>query len=273
MPGSKKLRRRLKTGRKALLKSYDEEALHKIRVTLRRVRSLLKEHDNSKAEDLRHNLGDIADITNAARDWDTLVTRARMSLRPSEFRLVQPWLEERQAASHGPVLAMLESEQWSDAMEDLKKYIKDEGLKPMGDYGDGDNLCQAQQHVDLAWQKAQAEDDNKHWHKLRVAIKELRYRLDSTPQDAREVPLLCTLKQCKLLQEQLGIWHDTVVHRELVREFSRSLDPLADAGLVAVVETWCRRMEREAQDALHKTRRRLEGKGASLVLGNRASSE
>ena len=71
----KKLTRRLKKRRLALLERYDEEELHQLRITLRRMRAQLKGAEQSRLQQLRRDLGTLADTTNAARDWDTLDAR------------------------------------------------------------------------------------------------------------------------------------------------------------------------------------------------------
>ena len=108
----KKLSRRLESKRQSLLGSYDDEELHKLRITLRRMRSYLKRQSGSKARRLRGELADLADRTNPARDWDTLVTHARSTLDPQEFERVQAVLEEQRALTHRELAQTLESKRW-----------------------------------------------------------------------------------------------------------------------------------------------------------------
>ena len=82
----KKLTSRLEKRRRALLERYDEEDLHQLRITPRRMRARLKGAEQSRLQQLRKDLGTLADTTNAARDWDTLDAHARslLSLQPEE---------------------------------------------------------------------------------------------------------------------------------------------------------------------------------------------
>lgn len=251
--GIRKLFRRLDAKRRALLRGYDVEALHQLRVTLRRIRSLLKKNDSRPAH-LRHDLGELADSTNDARDWDTLAIRARETLDPQQFRLVQPWLEERHAASRRSVLDMLRSDQCLAVMRDLKKFVRDKGKAPGSDTCSTTHLSLAKQDVYLAWCKVQSVDDNKSWHKLRLAIKELRYSLQNVPKDSRDISMFNMLQQCKRLQENLGIWHDTIVHLRMVREIASNLDLQAERAELDVLNAWCQQMEHDAQNYLDRCR-------------------
>lgn len=247
-----------------MLHAYDDETLHQLRVTLRRLRSLLRNRDSSKARQLRRELRKLADISNAARDWDTLVSSARERLSPQDFERLQPWLEERQAASHRPVLDLLRSDRFSDVMRDLKKFVRHYApTLAAATHGDAD-LSGPKQRVYRAWRTVQSVDDNRSWHKLRVAIKELRYCLENIPKDCRNSSMSDTLKHCKRLQDSLGIWHDTVIHLRMLREFGQSSDSQADMELLKVLQAWCDLMEREARDYLDRTLADLQGKAFLL---------
>ncbi|HEY6131795.1 MAG TPA: hypothetical protein VIV27_07235, partial [Halioglobus sp.] len=85
-------------------------------------------------------------------------------------------------------------------------------------------------------------------------------------EDDQDKAVLQLLQECKRLQEYLGIWHDTVVHLRMVREFAAGLDPGSESALIAVLKDWCLHMEGEAQENLDKTRARLEGRESLLLL-------
>ena len=72
----KDLYRKVGKLRRKLLRDYDAEKLHKLRIALRRARGILRNRTEPEARLLRDELGLLADTTNAARDWDTLVLYA-----------------------------------------------------------------------------------------------------------------------------------------------------------------------------------------------------
>lgn len=264
-PTGKNLLLKLHVKRRALLRRYDDNALHQLRVLLRRQRSLLRHVDSNEAKALRRALGQLADATNDARDWDTLMDRARGSLRPRDFRRMRRYLEERRTVSHACVREMLRSDGWSLAVGKLGDFIERRGLSPALDRRYDADVAQARREVQRAWRKVQADEDSKHWHKLRLAIKELRYTFDSVPRDSLDAPMSKALKHCKRLQEMLGDWHDTVVHVQRVHELARGLDREAEGELHDVVKDWCRQMQREGRDRLYDVRRFIAGKGADLL--------
>jgi CHAD domain-containing protein len=260
---NRKLLLRLQVKRGLLLRHYDDEALHQLRVAIRRLRSRLRHVDSSEARALCHDLGELAHVTNAARDWDTLLRRARDSLKPKAFRRLQPWLQDNRLASHLPVLEMLRSSEWSDTIQKLDAWIERDTSRSDGQAGE--KIACAKHDVRRAWEKLEAEDDRKQWHKLRIAIKELRYALDSVPQAAEEPPDAKALQHCKRLQQMLGAWHDTVVHLQMVRELADSLDPDVESRRHEILQAWRKRMEREAEVTLDDARGFLAGKGADLL--------
>jgi CHAD domain-containing protein len=214
---------RLRTLRSSLLANYNDEDLHQLRVTLRRMRSVLRGVPGGKAQKLRRRLGALAATTNDARDWDTLYTSAMDQLRTEQFNKLEPLLHERRESARAQVYRMFHAKQWLTAL------CRWDGLAGKTDL-DADSLSMAQgelaarlRRANKTADKAMAKDDEKRWHKLRIAIKELRYALDTGSDEAPASAHPELLQECKTLQKLLGDWHDTVVHRQL-------LDTLAGSG-------------------------------------------
>lgn len=260
----KKLVRRLDEEYQALSNGYAEEPLHRFRVNLRRLRSLLRHDTSSKVRKLRCELAKLARTTNAARDWDTLASRARASLGTRDFARVQPLLEQRQAASHLPAVQMLQSGRWPDARRALKKILKAHGAEmtvPL--HGDAE-LSRARRRVNRAWRAVQAGGTDRDRHKLRIAIKDLRYRLKTLPARRRSASIVAALALGKRLQESLGVWHDSVVHVQRVQELCDDGGVRGQPELLGILRAWCQQMEREAQDALGTAYADMSANGAVL---------
>ena len=66
---------------------------------------------------------------------------------------------------------------------------------------------------------ALASGDDHDWHKLRIAVKEVRYQAESgvggAPANPEQAELI---EQCKPLQSMLGGWHDCVVQLQILDE-------------------------------------------------------
>lgn len=261
----KKLLRRLDKEYQVLSNGYAEEPLHRFRVILRRLRSLLRYDTSSKVRKLRCQLGKLARATNSARDWDTLVRRARESLSARDFARVQPLLEQHQSESHLPVLHMLHFERWPDARRALKKVIKAHGAAlPVELHGDVE-LSRAKRRVNRTWRAVQAGGTDRARHKLRIAIKGLRYRLKTLPTQQRTASIIAALALGKRLQESLGAWHDSVVHVQLVQELCDAADVQGHPDLLGILRTWREQMQREAQDAMDVASAELTANGGVLL--------
>ncbi len=249
---ARKLTRRLKKRRQALLERYDEEDLHQLRITLRRMRGRLKGAGKRRLRQLRKDLGTLADATNAARDWDTLEAHARLLLGLQQFENIAPWLRRNQRAARERVTELLASRTWADTIEDWKRRAPDVAV----DRGTTDaRLEETWNRVDTARQKALSLDTDRHWHKLRIAIKELRYRLDEQPGEDRNRQTRMAISTCKQVQEELGTWHDTVVHRGLLAEAAAG--GAEDSSLAATLAILDDKLVREGEECLERVRAML----------------
>ena len=214
----------LKKQRRSLLAKYDDEELHQLRVNLRRIRSALESLSTKKARRLRRDLGKLARATNSARDWDTLVACARSELTAGQFGELEPRLGARQAAARDEVYQLLGSRQWRTVVKRWQEYAKkaDFERRPRPDTRQG--LEKVVKRSDHAIRKALAKDDDKHWHRLRIAIKKLRYTLESMRGIGQGSGAGQIVARCKRLQTELGDWHDTVVHQQLLDELFENAD-------------------------------------------------
>lgn len=222
----KKLSKRLARKRQRLLERYDPDDLHALRTTLRRIRSRLKQLHGKKATRLRQELGVLADATNAARDWDTLQANARHLLPAEQLATLRAPLEQQQLAARENVMQMLRSATWSETFDRWADFERAHRSVLGENVGHRHRKLSRTIHkLAKARSRALSAGGDRHWHKLRIAIKDLRYQLDATPKPARTAREADMLALCKLLQVSLGEWHDAVVHRRLLRELAEHSDP------------------------------------------------
>lgn len=253
----KKSIRKLRKKRRALLRQYDEEQLHQLRIELRRLRGFLKQKTGKKARRLRCDLGKLADATSAARDWDTLAARAQRNTQQRDDACLQECLQARQSDAHQPVLRMLQAKHWSPLIKEVDRYIRKHTVSDSAQ-DRLEALSRAKQRVITSASRALSTDDPRHWHKLRIAFKDLRYMLDGTPGDACGHDSAKVLQQCKRLQSYLGDWHDTIVHQDMVRELQDSLSPELHSRAVDALVQWSRELKLESQRCLESTKSELE---------------
>jgi CHAD domain-containing protein len=206
----------LQARRRSLLAAYDDEELHQLRIALRRIRSALGPLTAKNARNLRRDFGKLARASNPARDWDTLLASAQNELAPMQFDELQSRLRAGQADAREDVLRLLDSKAWKSALKRWKKYSHRPEMRQRNEATTRADLRQVMLNTTAALRKAAAKDDARHWHRLRIAIKALRYTLESQPGAGCDSPTTELIDCCKRLQTKLGDWHDTSVHRQLL---------------------------------------------------------
>ena len=205
--------------RKALLSEYSEYDLHQLRVSVRRLRSLLRFEEQPQAWQLRREWGYLISHTNAARDWDTLA--ARMEDLPDEQQPVGllSAVERQREEVLKEVLESLHDRRWEKVRKQTEAYLEHSVEQNHEPPGPEQILAEASGSVDAAWERARNRADARSWHKLRIAVKDLRYSLDAMGGTSVNEPI----ELCKLLQQELGTWHDSIIHRDLLKVIEREL--------------------------------------------------
>ncbi|MEE4661184.1 MAG: CHAD domain-containing protein [Halieaceae bacterium] len=205
--------------RAALLNDYSEYDLHQLRVSVRRLRSLLRFEDLPTAWQLRREWGFLISHTNPARDWDTLAERLDALPEDQQPVALMQAVEERRDKVWKDALRSLRNAQWEDSAQRMREYI-DQTLDSERKPPDPTVLIEeARTRVNQAWERAQAEGDTRSWHKLRTAFKDLRYNLEALPPGSVDEPVAL----CERMQDLLGVWHDSLMHRELLQDIARSI--------------------------------------------------
>ncbi len=244
---------------------HDLQALHDLRVALRRVRSWLRAlkpelEDGAGGKD-RRRLRDLVDETNRGRDADVQLEWLAMQIRDEEGewtrgaeRLMDIIERERETTSE-PL-----SDDWlrdfEKARARLAKHLAtirepvrgSDPPPPTLASAIGARLPELLEAFQGALSAIRAATDEREAHAARIAAKRLRYVLEPA-EDVRGCKSL--LKQLKKLQDDLGALHDVHLLEHRVQEaVIRSptadrapLDALADA-LAARRETLFIRVER-----------------------------
>jgi len=266
MKDVRKVTRKLKSRRKALLRQYDSEELHQLRVAIRRIRGLLKQRDGDEPRAIRKALGRLARQTNAARDWDTFARYALETLDENGGRAVQPLLQRQLAAAHDETLKMLASDEWSTTMGQWKQYLKQEGAQSFSLSSATGELEEVREKASAAKNQALASRDDRDWHAFRIAIKDLRYTLDTLDpaEQAARKQVKAAIKLCKKLQDDLGCWHDTVVHRRLLGQLEAMPEAAAEAGVGRAIEALGSAIRTRGEACLDSAMKTLAGKPALL---------
>ncbi len=200
--------------------AYRPKDLHRLRISIRRIRSLLKQVSDRNARHFRKTWGGFAAVTNQARDWDVFLKAARAMLSDAEYQEFRSTLMPQVLANHEAVIEVLQSAQWQRHLAEWQRFLKLIDDRVIGNGKPQWSVEAALAKARRACQLALAADDDKTWHKFRIVIKNLRYIADAGIRDPTcdQQHLQAVIAGCKILQTRLGKWHDTVVQLQMIKE-------------------------------------------------------
>lgn len=206
-----------------LLKSYQPGGLHAFRVSIRRIRSILKQMDSPRARRYRKVWGGFAAVTNQARDWDVFMKWASSQLGQDDFETFRLLNRDRLESSHQAVIEVLQSAHWHRHLREWRDLLERSGEAATEGNAAVITLEQALEKAKLTLVRALSIGDDRSWHKFRIAVKDVRYVADAMPgkpEPGSERALL--IDSCKRLQTILGQWHDTVVQLNMLEELQEA---------------------------------------------------
>jgi CHAD domain-containing protein len=210
----------------------DVEAVHEMRVAVRRIRSTLRTFrplfDRARSEWLRTELGWLADVLGAVRDTDVMFARlddaianepAASIIGPVANRIRHQLLATARSA-HAELAAALTGVRFRRLSEALAAFIRSR-VRPVSAAElrrlAGRQLRQADRLLDAA--RHSAVDRNEALHEARRACKRARYAIEVLiPIDDEAARTLA--KRISDLQEVLGIHQDAVVTANLLRAYA-----------------------------------------------------
>jgi CHAD domain-containing protein len=168
-----------------------------------------------------------------------------------EKKRKQIWRRTRQS---------LNSDDWGKTLHRTRSYLGRHPDEQAPQDGGTVSIDEASKRLARAWARARTRDSDRAWHKLRIAVKDLRYSLDTLAPDLVDY----RIELCIALQAQLGTWHDSIVHRELLQELEKSLN--SDAGeTLGAVQQLQATLVREGSQCLAVARKLLTDSEELLV--------
>jgi CHAD domain-containing protein len=237
------------------LAESDDDSVHKMRVAIRRIRSLLRTHrsliDPARVRGLDTELKWLADALGEVRDLE--VQTARFHRRLSELPGAHPspaWLLGMEAEEHRArdrVRETLLSRRYYDLLDALDAFLARPPLNERAGRAAGKETPKV---LARAWRKMLArydkatrlpagQDRDIALHGTRKAAKRARYTAEATA-TALGPPAAKLVRRAERLQDILGAHHDTVVAAQrLAATTERPDTPAADtfvAGRLTEVE-------------------------------------
>ncbi len=237
------------------------DAFHKLRIALRRLRSLWWAYepllDKKDAESRRDEFKGLADAAGKTRDWDVLRELLTMNKRvPASFgALVKPIDQHRAhtlaysraAIGNADIEQILES-----ALDHVAEQLVSASALPRLDEFARARIKSAEKKLGKRVRRAgkTEHEDYVTLHQVRISGKKVRYLLEffSPVLDGSHHPVIRKLAS---VQEELGDLNDLVTCESLIRQYEF---PLGMEGLLAEVLKWLQ----------HEKRRRREGVYAHL---------
>ncbi|GAB3622152.1 CYTH and CHAD domain-containing protein [Mariniluteicoccus endophyticus] len=231
-------------GREADARVDAPDAVHKMRVATRRLRSTLRTFrpllDTERTEPIRAELKWLGQVLGEPRDAEVMRDRIRAAIEELPAGAVLGPVSERVTAeldathadAHRALVEALESPRYTRLLDDLVGLFV---TSPFTEYADARAkgvlppvLDDATKRVTRRWKAAQAADGEEQivqWHETRKRAKAARYAWEAV------APAFATAadaaKAWEEVTESLGTAQDTVVARERLLELARAA---ADAG-------------------------------------------
>ncbi len=219
-----------------VMEAADDEAIHDLRVAIRRVRTMLKlvrpVYGRFHADSVRRAFTNVQRATGELRDEEVLeetLDEARV-----DFESFRGWRSRRRARERRlrrAVLARLEKGELQRARAMLRALL----TLPVNPNRDRDLGKFARKCVERAQRGVEAlrdvsTDDAEGLHELRIAYKELRYTAELL-EGALPADLRALAQPAARFQKRLGELHDVDVATVAARR-ARALDPEARSALL-----------------------------------------
>lgn len=221
----------------------DPEELHQMRVSVRRMRAMLRSArpflDRDESEPLRAELGWLGRALGPVRDLDVLLERLRSEFtglteteRSAAEQLVSG-LDADYLRARGDMLDALDSDRYQDLLNLLARATRE--LPGRGsDVDSGSQLRRLVRRqfgkLRKAVERLPAEPADAELHALRIDGKKVRYTAELA-EPLLGAPVKRLIKATKGFQDVLGEHQDACVAEERIRSLLDAFGPRPDAGV------------------------------------------
>ncbi|MFC4148304.1 CYTH and CHAD domain-containing protein [Micromonospora mangrovi] len=204
----------------------DEDAVHAMRVAVRRLRATLRTFrglwDRPESESVRAELRGLGRRLGAVRDSQVLAARLTGAVHAEPPELVLGPVAARLTAHFAADLATavdglreaLDSDRWIDLLRRLDALVEEPPARPVGPRWIDRRIRRALTGADDRLDRADGDDDA--LHEARKAYKSARYAVEVRRPDAGR-PAATLVRRLKQLQDRLGGHQDSAVAREVLR--------------------------------------------------------
>jgi inorganic triphosphatase YgiF len=253
------------------------EGFHQMRVAIRRLRSVLSIARRMLPDDQYRWVGEelrwLLHVLGPARNWDVfaesiLATVTSALLGPEDRDGLGRAAEAERRRAHLAAVAAIRSPRYTSALLRLMRWftarewraqpVSEQSARLMAPIGEAAPGLIARRHRVLAKALANfAELDAEGRHRVRIAVKKLRYTIDLLESLFPKDEVARFVRFLKPLQDELGRANDVRVAGELAAELHRSGDGAVIDHAAGIVLGWHDRGLADDRDKLLKQVKRL----------------
>lgn len=218
--------------------SGDIEGVHQMRIAIRRARAALLLFQPHAAAEFTEALRKLGRVFGAARDWDVFCTdmlgaAEKHGIAPSLLALLRQPAEAERVAAHARVRAELDAPLLTATVLGLAQWDSTSD-KPLVELAP-DLLARLNHKVRHRGHRI-AKLDHEGLHKLRKALKKLRYSIEFLTPLLPAKDVKAHLHRCKALLKQLGALNDGVVAVALAEQLGGERKPELAPAVAALAE-------------------------------------
>lgn len=214
---------KIKVLRNVFLKTKDKNDLHKIRVLLRKIRTILKfsNFDKDKIDVLKLVTKNIADMTNKKREMDIFLDFLKEQNAIVEF---SQYIEKYNDNLTNKLVMFFESDEFELFLQKFSEFLNFDFGKSgsiIKDYSAKIILKQIK-IIKMALKELDENSPNEVFHKIRIEFKKLRYVLEYFSILFNDKKLQKIAKKSKKMQNLFGKLQDNDSHQKIIAMFQNS---------------------------------------------------
>ena len=207
-----------------------EEDLHQFRVNIRKSRAFLKEFafllPTKEYDHLNEKLSEFASLTNQKRDLD--VIKGRLGQLDGSHDVIKEDISRQQKSEHQKITEMLEGKNFETFFQSYQRKLKENTLVDANNHSESIEetakkvLKNLHAKIVKKINVLEKEFSTRKLHKIRIALKKLRYLLEEFQHIFGEEKIEIMIEKGKNLQTLLGDFNDAVNQKNLLHTYFKN---------------------------------------------------
>lgn len=259
-----------------IIDDIDTEFLHDYRVSIRKLRSILKQLKGVYNEEITtqalEDFATMARTTNSLRDLDVflLKTNTYMKILPPELNdALEPFtqhLRDKREREYKRVIRHLKTKKYQALIGKWQTFFDSEiDPESLGENGNGSILKQVKGTIFKRFKQVitfgrliNDETQDKDLHRLRIQCKKLRYQLELFQYLFPQKEIQYLIRHLKVLQTNLGNYNDLSVQLRTLTDYlmtikPRQTDAITNAAAIGALIGQLSRMKHYQRQSFHQS--------------------